>query len=305
MVIIGAGQSGVRAALTLRESGWDGSIILIGEETHTPYERPPLSKVVLLGEIEPESCAIINRSALAEVGIEFISGTRAKLIDRATKTITLADERQISYHKLLIATGARARRITVPGSELNGIYYLRTLEHAIALREALKPGSRLAVIGGGFIGLEAAASAMARGCSVTVIELGPRLLTRAVPEEIATLLAVRHGNAGVAIRCDTKTVGFEGKQAIESVQLDSGASIPCDMALIGIGAEPEPANRTWLSPSWVRIFFFTIPLRIGIFSNRSSFAGRPSPAFRNGAVAAEYGMSSVTISSFMIRPGIK
>ena len=204
MVIIGAGQCGVRAALTLRESGWDKSIILIGDETHAPYERPPLSKAILVGEAKPESCTIANRSELSNQDIEFISGTRAELIDRAANTITLTSGHQVHYHKLLLATGARARRIKLPCEEPNGIYYLRTMDNAIELSKVLNPGAHLDVIGGGFVGLEVAASAVARGCSVSIIELGQRLLMRAVPVEIASLVTEQHRNAGVTIHCGEK-----------------------------------------------------------------------------------------------------
>ena len=239
IVIIGAGQAGARAALTLREADAALPITLIGEEVWTPYQRPPLSKAVLTGVATPETCTIAGTEALARDRIHLHAGSRVARIDRAAKVAVLEDGGSVPYRRLLLAAGARARRLAVPGAELEGIHTLRTMGDAEALAGRLRPGARIVVIGGGFIGLEVAASAVARGCSVTVVELGPRLLMRAVPEEIAALIAGRHREAGVAIRCGASLAGFEGEGRVSAARLGSGEAIPCDAALIGVGAEPN------------------------------------------------------------------
>lgn len=238
MVIVGAGQAGARAALTLRDEGWPGPVMLIGEEAAPPYERPPLSKAVLRGEATPEAATIVDPPTLAERDVRLLAGKRVDSIDPTRKTLTLDDGRRLTYHRLLLATGARPRRLRLAGADLAGIHYLRTAEDAVALARALAPGTRLAIVGGGFIGLEVAASAISRGCTVTVIELGPRVLMRMVPQAIAEVVAARHRSAGVDLRCGETAAAFEGDGHLNAIRLASGARVHCGVAVVGIGAEP-------------------------------------------------------------------
>jgi 3-phenylpropionate/trans-cinnamate dioxygenase ferredoxin reductase subunit len=235
MVIVGAGEAGARAAAALREEGWDGSVTLVGAEFHPPYERPPLSKAALLAEIEPVATTVLDHDRAAALGIELVLGTEATAIDRAARAVVLADGRTLPYSRLLLATGARPRRLALPGHQQ--ALYLRRFDDALALRLLLRPGTRLAIIGGGFIGLELAAAAVARGCAVTLVEAQPRILMRGVPAEIAAVIADRHRAAGVDLRTG---IGIDRIEP-DAVVLADGSRIAADAVIAGIGAVPETA----------------------------------------------------------------
>jgi 3-phenylpropionate/trans-cinnamate dioxygenase ferredoxin reductase component len=239
MVIVGAGEAGARAAIELRMQGWNGSITLIGEETRAPYERPPLSKDCLLTEEEPTPAFILDQEKLSQYNIELLSGIAVTEINRNTQTIMLSDGHKIRYERLLLSTGARPRKLSIEDSEVSNVLYLRTFTDALKLRSQLNPGKHVAIIGGGFIGLEVAASAIKRGCSVTQVEAAPRILMRGVPEEIARIVEERHREAGVVFKVG---VGISSIQTAENGQvilLADGTSIPCDLIIAGIGAIPE------------------------------------------------------------------
>src|ERR1700752_2099995 len=189
IVIVGAGQAGYWAAHTLRGPGYDGKLLLVGDEPHPPYERPPLSKQVLRGEAEPSSAWLTTAEKLAELQIEFVPDSRAIALDRHAHTVELSAGKRLSYDRLLLATGARPRRLELPGERDAPMFYLRDVADALALRERLSPGRRLIVIGGGLIVLEVAAAAVARDCTVTVIEAADRLLSRGVGPEIGAHFA--------------------------------------------------------------------------------------------------------------------
>jgi 3-phenylpropionate/trans-cinnamate dioxygenase ferredoxin reductase subunit len=229
IVIAGAGECGTRAAFTLREQGWDGRIVLVG--TEPPYERPPLSKT---GEYK----LICGGAAMGDAGITFLAGAEAAGVDTAAHVLELADGRRLPYRSLLLATGARARRLPFGGAP---VHVLRSYAHSAALRARLAPGRRVAVIGGGFIGLELAASAAALGCRVTVIELGPRLMGRAVPARVAATMAGRHVAAGVDLRCGTGVTGLAETGAGTEITLAEGTAIEADVVVAGVGAVPETA----------------------------------------------------------------
>jgi 3-phenylpropionate/trans-cinnamate dioxygenase ferredoxin reductase subunit len=239
MVIVGAGQAGGRAALALREAGWRGAIVLIGKEQAPPYERPPLSQAFLQRAADANSITFASRERLAEHNIQFVGGVAVTAIDREAKQVVLADDRSVPYGKLLIATGRRPRRIRIPGSAGDAITYLRTIVDAENLRSKLRPGASIAIIGGGLIGLEVAASASLAGCRVTVFELAPRLLSRAVPEAIARRLQDRHEQAGVAIGLGIHVEGLEHRPNGALALSAGGRSFPCDLVLAGVGATPR------------------------------------------------------------------
>jgi 3-phenylpropionate/trans-cinnamate dioxygenase ferredoxin reductase subunit len=223
--------------MALRELGHAGAITLLGAERHAPYERPPMSKELMLtdGAMLPKTIATHDR--LAEVGVTFQPSTTVLAIDRACRTVALSDGTVLPYDRLLLATGARPRRLPVPGAGDEHCVTLRTHDDALHIRDRLIPGSSVAIVGGGFIGLELAAAARRRGAEVTVIEALPRLLSRGVPAEIAARIEARHRTEGVAF------VFGRGIAAIEAggVLLADGTRMAADLVVIGIGAIPETA----------------------------------------------------------------
>lgn len=235
IVIIGGGEAGVRAALSLREKEYGGPITIIGAESHPPYERPPLSKTVLTAAGPPTPALIGGADILTSQNILYRPGVVATGIDRANCAVQLQDGTRLSYFRLLLATGARPRTLGVRGADARNISYLRTFNDALALRARLSRGVRLAVIGGGFIGLEVAASAVERGCTVTVVEAAPRVLGRAVPAELAAIIAARHRAAGVTIFEGTSLAAIEHHAVI----LADGSMLQADVVVAGIGAVPE------------------------------------------------------------------
>ena len=236
-VIVGAGETGGRAALTLREAGYGGEIALIGEEPHLPYERPPLSKAAMVNAEEPAPTCIIDESRCGAGRIIHRANSRVIAIDRSEHQVRLDDGRTVSYEKLLLATGAIARRLTVPGAE--HALVLRSFADALVLRRRLKLGAHICVIGGGFIGLEVTASAIQRGCRVTLVEAMPRLLARGVPAEIAERVRARHEREGVTIYLGVGVERIEGDRARLRVVLANGEQFDCDAVVAGVGAVPQ------------------------------------------------------------------
>jgi 3-phenylpropionate/trans-cinnamate dioxygenase ferredoxin reductase subunit len=240
MVIIGAGQAGGRAALTLRKHGHAGRIVLIGDEDAAPHERPPLSKAFLAGKIDAADLTFASHEMLDQSGIDFLAPASAVAIDPAGKEVVLADGRVVPYERLLLATGRRVRRLSLPGTAGGRVHYLRTLADARRLRARLTPGARLLVIGGGFIGLEVASSAVERGCRVSLVEVAPRLLARAVPPLLAEIILARHRAAGVDIilGADIAAIDETGAGRV-LLRLADGRVIEGDVVLAGIGAVAE------------------------------------------------------------------
>ncbi|RWH69012.1 FAD-dependent oxidoreductase [Mesorhizobium sp.] len=236
MLIIGAGECGGRAALALRDLGYDGRVTLVGDEPHLPYERPPLSKEAMSGEA-PSIKAIATDAVLAERAIRHIHSVLAVAIDRAAHTVQLSGGSSLSYDKLLLATGSVPRKLPMPGLGSRCVY-LRTFNDALAIRAHLGSERRVAIIGGGFIGLELAASARKLGATVTVIEAQQRILMRGVPAEIAGIIHKAHEAEGVAIRTGQgiAAIADDGKEV--AIALADGQKIVADLAVIGIGAVP-------------------------------------------------------------------
>ena len=231
-VIIGAGETGVRAALKLREDGYSGSITLINGEAHTPYERPPLSKST--GEpvtLKPVSGA----DHLSAQNITLLTGERARLINRSAKRVELENGSVLPYDRLLLATGATPRALTLNGTAIPSAFTLRTYDDAIAIEARILPGTKFVIIGGGFIGLELAAMARAKSVDVTVIETQPRLLARAVPAEIATRLEQRHRDSGVTLHLGATITSITPDHVIT---LASGETLHADTLIAGIGSIP-------------------------------------------------------------------
>ncbi len=239
MVIVGGGQCGARAAHALREHGWDGAITLLGDEGLLPYERPPLSKSVLLGQKTSAQCAIYDEAFYGDQRIDLRVDGRATAIDRMNRKVVLASGDAIGYHRLLIATGAEPRPLNLPGSTLPGVHSLRAVPDAHAIASELTRGRRIAVIGAGFIGLEIAAAAIAQGCQVTVLEAAPRALMRAVPDVVAAYLVDRHREMGVDLRFGAQVDCFTGEVRVTGVKLADHSIVPCDAVVVGVGAIPR------------------------------------------------------------------
>jgi len=232
LLIIGAGHAGGSVAALLKQYGFEGSIVLAGEETAPPYQRPPLSKAWLKGEAELEILLLRPESFYAEQGIALRTGVTAVAIDAAGKTVTFADGGDESYDVLILATGSTARKLPVSGADRPELIELRTLHDAERLKDALGPDRRLAVVGGGYVGLEAAASARALGAEVVVIERMDRVLQRVASEPLSAFFTAHHRANGVEIRTGAEVTGFEA----EGVRLADGELIAADAVLVGVGA---------------------------------------------------------------------
>jgi len=239
-LIVGAGHAGGSAAAMLRQSGYADPITIVGDEPIAPYQRPPLSKAWLKGEADAEALMLRPLSYYTENAIELILGVKAIAIDRAGKRVELADGKRLAYDKLIIATGSRARLLQLPGADLKGVLFLRSAADAEVLKAALGPGKRLIVIGGGYIGLEAAASGRALGADVTVLEKEPRLLARVANEILSSFFQGYHEARGVRFVLGAAPAAFEGEDGtVTAVRLADGRSLACDEALIGVGVIPN------------------------------------------------------------------
>ncbi|MDE2582930.1 MAG: FAD-dependent oxidoreductase [Rhodospirillales bacterium] len=235
-VIVGAGQAGGWAAVTMRQAGFGGRIVLIGAEAHRPYERPPLSKSVLTAAVEPAVSWFHDPSRYLDLQIDLLLGTAAASIDVAARRVVLRDGREIAWDRLLLATGGRARPLAVPGGER--ALLLRTLEDARAIRARLDGARRVVCIGAGVIGLEIAASARARGAAVTVLEAADRPMGRSVSAEGAAFVAGLHRANGVDLRCGVAVAAIERQgDGSEVVACADGAAFPADLVVAGVGME--------------------------------------------------------------------
>lgn len=247
VVIVGAGQAGGEVAAELRRQGYAGRITLIGEEPHPPYKRPPLSKTYLSGAATTESLYVLSAAAMEKASIEFIGGVRVQRIDRAQRQVELAEGRRLDYDKLVLAVGGRPRRLEVPGADLPNVFCLRGIEDVQAIRAQLQPGRRLAIVGGGYIGLEVAAVASKLGLQVTVLESMPRVLQRVTAPEMSAFYERVHREAGVDVRTGVQLAGFEAQNGAIHVKL-VGSDVEADLVIVGIGliANAELAEQAGL-----------------------------------------------------------
>jgi len=240
VVIVGAGHAGGSAAAFLRQYGHVGPIVLIGDEPLLPYQRPPLSKAWLKGEVDAEGLQLKPDSWYEEAGVSLRLGGVVTGLNRGAKTVSLASGETLPYDYLILATGARARALPIPGADLAGVLSLRTAADAEALKGALGPGKRLAVVGGGYVGLEAAASTMALGGHATIIERESRVLARVACETLSTFFQDYHGARGVTFELNAGVEAFEGADGhVTGVRLADGRTVGCDAALVGVGAHPN------------------------------------------------------------------
>jgi 3-phenylpropionate/trans-cinnamate dioxygenase ferredoxin reductase subunit len=250
IVIVGAGHAGSELSTNLRQNGFDGRIVMVGDEPYLPYQRPPLSKGFLAGDANEGSLSLRPQAAYEKANVELVPGTRVTRIDRAGKSVELSDGSVLHYDRLALVTGSVPRRLVVPGAHpdsLSNVHYLRSLDDVAPMRASLEPGRRLVVIGGGYIGLEVASVAIKRGLHVTVIEIAPRVMARVTSPEISAFFEGVHREAGVDLRLGAEATRFEidtEKSAVRAVVCRdaSGESVvPADVVLVSIGVLPSTA----------------------------------------------------------------
>ena len=238
-VIIGAGHSAGQVVASLRQKKYDGKVILIGDEDHYPYQRPPLSKKFLAGELAAERLYVKPVAFYDDPDIDVQLNTRVAKIDPPGKRVVDSGGQSYDYDDLIIATGARVRKLDLPGSNLPGVHYLRTIQDVTHMQGYMSEGARLVIIGGGYIGLEVAAVAATLGLSVTVVEMAERVMSRVVSEQVSSFYEAEHRQHGVNLKLSTGLAGFSGSDSIEEVNLSDGTSIAADLVLIGIGVVPN------------------------------------------------------------------
>lgn len=245
--MVGASLAGLSAARSLRKQGYDGRLVVIGDELHRPYDRPPLSKEFLAGTLGETELALETDDE--DLRAEWLLGSRAVGLDRTERTVRLADGHEVRADGVVLATGAAAR--TLPGSEgLSGVHTLRTLDDARALRDELARGGRLVVIGGGFIGAEVASTAYALGLDVTVVEVAPTPLAGPLGETMGAVVSALHADHGVRLLCGVGVKGLSGETRVDAVLLEDGRSLPADIVVVGVGASP---CVQWLDGSGVEL----------------------------------------------------
>ena len=239
IVVIGSGQAAIQTVMSLKRNEFTGSIKVIGEEDHLPYQRPPLSKDFLLEEYKPERVSLKKKEFYEENGVDLILGKRAESIDTILKEITLSDENKIRYNQLIIATGSRVRKLNVPGSDKKGIYYLRDLDDANALKQRLKKNKKMVIVGAGYIGLEVASVAASLEVEVTVIEMANRVMNRTVDPIISSYYQKLHESHGVKIHLDNGLKAFEGDDSVNAVLCSDGLMLEAELVVIGAGVLPN------------------------------------------------------------------
>ena len=238
IVIVGAGQCGLKATETLRQQGYGGDLVLIGEEPHAPYQRPPLSKAFLKGEMGLERLMLKGDDFYEKFNVDARASTHVGQVDAAARKLLLTDGGTVGYSRLLLATGTRSRRIPVPGFDLDGVHFMRTIADVQAISAALEPGVRIVIIGGGYIGLEVAAALRSFDYQVTVVEGMERVLQRVVCEQLSSYFHRIHTGHGVDIHVNARLEAIEGGARVERVRLGDGAVIGADLVLMAVGAEP-------------------------------------------------------------------
>lgn len=240
-VIVGGGHAVAQLAASLRQEGWTGAVTIVSAETVLPYHRPPLSKTFLCTDDADESLLIRPREFYEKQAIDVRLGVRAKLVDRSAQRVELDDGTSLAYDRLVLATGAQVRKLGVPGASLANVFYLREIADVHALRAALVPGARAVVIGGGYIGLETAASLRKIGLDVTVLEAQPRVLQRVTAPEVSAFYARVHEEEGVRLHTGVTVDAIVGETRVTGVRLGDGRMIDADLVIVGVGVLPVVA----------------------------------------------------------------
>jgi 3-phenylpropionate/trans-cinnamate dioxygenase ferredoxin reductase component len=243
IVIVGASHAGSEVASRIRQGGFAGSIALLGAEPYLPYQRPPLSKAFLAGEISLEQLVIRSEASYEKAKIDWHPSTQVETIDCGAQRLHLASGNWFGYGKLVLATGGRPRRLTIRGSDLKGLHYMRAIADVDALRPDFLPGKRLVIVGGGYIGLEVAAVAVKSGLDVEIVEFAPRVLARVAGPELSAFYEAKHKAAGVKLRLSTGVAGFEPSASqpdhVGAVKCGDGTVLPADLVLVAVGLVPN------------------------------------------------------------------
>jgi 3-phenylpropionate/trans-cinnamate dioxygenase ferredoxin reductase subunit len=239
VIIVGAGHAAGQTAASLRQKGFDGRIIMIGDEDYVPYQRPPLSKAFLAGDMTKERLYFKPEKFWPEHDVEMRLGESAASIDREAKSVSLANGEILNYDCLVLATGGRVRELHIPGHELKGVHYLRSIADVDAIRPAFKEGTRLVIVGGGYIGLEVAAVACKHGLDVTVLETESRVMNRVVATEISLFFQQIHTEEGVKLELGRRVQKICGNGKVESIACADGFTVTADICIIGIGIIPN------------------------------------------------------------------
>lgn len=239
VVIVGGSHAAAEAIPTLRQRGWDGRIILIGDEPSLPYQRPPLSKTYYQGVIDAEKILIRAKATYEQANVETMLGRRAVSIDRGARCVVLDDGQTVEYSKLILATGTRPRKLPLEGADLPNINYLKTMQDVDRIKAQLATGTRLLIVGAGYIGLEVAASAVKQGVTVTVLEAEDRVLARVTSPPVSQFYQQIHKTEGVDIRLGARLVNFQQVGSDTFAELSGGERVPFDCALVGIGVIPN------------------------------------------------------------------
>ena len=243
VVIVGASHAGSEVSSRLRQGGFTGSIALIGAEPYLPYQRPPLSKAFLAGEMSVDQLLIRSAESYTKAGIDWYPSTTVESIDRATHSLRLSNGEVFGYGKLVLATGGRPRQLTIPGSELQGLHYMRSIADVDALRPGFVAGAKLVIVGGGYIGLEVAAVAVKHGLDVEIVEFAPRALARVAGPELSAFYETAHRAAGVKLRLSTGVEGFDPSPTkighVGAVRCSDGTVLPADLVLVAVGLVPN------------------------------------------------------------------
>ena len=237
-IIIGASHAAAQLITSLKQEGWKGDVLVISDEPYLPYHRPPLSKAFLSGEKSSESLVIRPTEFYEKHGVNFVQG-RVTAINRQQKILTLGDGKTFTYDKLALCTGARARKIDLPGCHLKGIHYLRDMDDAKAIKANVVKGQHAVIVGGGYIGLETAASLIKLGMQVTLLETASRILQRVTAPEVSDFYQRVHSENGVSIHTNVTVTGFDGHDYIEKVLLADGTELSAHLVVVGVGVEPN------------------------------------------------------------------
>lgn len=282
LVVVGGGLVAANLSRQLRRNGFAGRVVVVSDEAEPPYDRPPLSKQLLAGTMAPEDTRLLKPQEVEDLGVELLLRAAAERLDTAGRTLGLSDGRELRYDRLVVATGARARRLAaVP--ELSGVHHLRSLGDSAAIAAALREARRLVVLGAGFIGLEVAAVARSQGLEVTVIETAARPLTRVLGPDAGQLVTELHEERGVRLRCSTTVTEVRGAGSLAGVVLDGGEFLPADLLLVGVGAVP---NTEWLAGSGLGVDDGVVCDASGRTSDPHVFAAGDVSRWRNALTGA-------------------
>lgn len=238
IIVAGGGHAAGQTIVSLRQGGFDGKLVLVGDEPYPPYQRPPLSKKFLAGEIDVSRLLLRQEKFYSDHDVDLLLGRRVEAVDRDRHSVRLGTGESLQYDRLVLATGSHARKVELPGSGLAGVHYLRTIEDVDRIRDHFRAGARLVIVGAGYIGLEVAAVAVGHGLDVTVLELADMVMARVEAPPVSAFMEQVHHAAGVRILCNTGISAFNGHNKLTGIVTSTGDELPADLAIVGVGVLP-------------------------------------------------------------------